>query len=54
MKLTNKKADSLNLPDTVDVLDGIADLSPQLLLIKLHLRHSAKTHTHRFDMFFVK
>lgn len=30
----------LNLPDSMDVLDGIADLFPQLLLIKLHLRHS--------------
>jgi len=27
---------------TVDVLDGVTDLSPQLLLIKLHLN----THTH--------
>lgn len=25
------------VPDTVDVLDGVADLPPQLLLIKLHL-----------------
>lgn len=31
-----------DLPDSVDVLDGVTDLSPQLLLIKLHLRHRAK------------
>lgn len=35
-------AGSLNLPDSMDVLDGIADLFPQLLLVKLHLRHSTK------------
>lgn len=31
-----------NMPDSVDVLDGITDLFPQLLLVKLHLRHRMK------------
>lgn len=36
------------VPDTMDVLDGIANLPPQLLLIKFHLyqeKMSSETHT---------
>lgn len=28
-----------NLPDSMNVLNGVTDLFPQLLLIELHLRH---------------
>lgn len=35
----NSSFQALHLPDTMDVLDGIADLFPQFLLIKLHLKH---------------
>lgn len=33
----------LLLPDTVDVLDGIADLPTHLLLIALHLRGTERS-----------
>lgn len=33
-----------DVPDAVNVLDGVADLFPQLLLIELHLRENKNTH----------
>lgn len=38
--LQARRTNRTDLPDAVDILDGITDLLPQLLLFKLHLRHS--------------